>query len=936
MKKIVLIFSLLICCVSLTAQQSNRRKSRNIDQTEETGKKDVLRKEDSSPKIPKKGNKFNSPTTREIVKGSFKNDSAYYANVVKKHGWFVGVGKRMTLEQANHLSCYYKLSKNNQAGNWTLMEAYNGYGNLITYHSIASYLVNQGDENDKSANKEWRKKLQTICKWEFIADPSGKEVLQERALDKEGNIIFIYSPVKVGENTYTGCYTDGWGMPIFLRTDSLGNHAGQANFVQITRDENGYEVLHAYTDIGGHPQKNKDGAYMTKKAYDKEGHQIMEASLNIVGDKMIDDYGNCGWEHYYHPTYNESYYYDADWKRIKMPKTEKNNDENVYGHRHFPDEFGRDTLVMYIDQDGKPDVNEAGINAIRTQYNEHGLWTHMRWYDLNGRLYADESGIAQIYYKFNSDGLTTEVGYQDAKGNYVNGPSGWCKQYNTYDENGNWVYEIEYAAISTGALSKRYDYKSDGKGNETRKWYGENKQRIDSVDDKGRNVLIAWYDLKRKPIDNNGFHKYIAIYDDEHNTETEIWLDKDGNATNNGNAYYTKYITNVDSVQHTISYYQYIHNLPFCAWQQQFDQTHTMTIAQWDITPYGEHARAGWWNNLHYTCQVDYTMYGEFRTFVGKNEFNEPSYLVSLENDGAVYYFSDWDNGGTRYYDENGILIPSDKMEVFKENRPKAFCIEVTDTSIAYPLGLRNGDIILSYGNWTTSENLRTNIDYFYWETIQKADKKKQITLLRHHPDSNSSEIVRYDLPKGKTSDLGFYPHKIYYTQKEQNRLWNTCANNKIKLTKSKLPKRDTTVLMAVPIKGKFETTYLYHFPKYNIKDPGIVLNSKGNDTWNMEESTMKWDGATMFIPEGSELYFTQDMTTIRTIQKEISGDGGMRFVPINVSMKVYENLLQCYTSQNTNETNTNNSVQSSKTGNAKQSSSKKQGEGKNASKKKR
>ena len=35
-------------------------------------------------------------------------DSAYYANVVKKHGWWIGVGKRLTKSEASHLRLYYK------------------------------------------------------------------------------------------------------------------------------------------------------------------------------------------------------------------------------------------------------------------------------------------------------------------------------------------------------------------------------------------------------------------------------------------------------------------------------------------------------------------------------------------------------------------------------------------------------------------------------------------------------------------------------------------------------------------------------------------------------------------------------------------------------------------------------------------------------------
>ena len=81
------------------------------------------------------------------------------------------------------------------------------------------------------------------------------------------------------------------------------------------------------------------------------------------------------------------------------------------------------------------------------------------------------------------------------------------------------------------------------------------------------------------------------------------------------------------------------------------------------------------------------------------------------------------------------------------------------------------------------NEDLKTDMDYFYLEAILKARSAKQVTLLRHHPDQSYSEILRLNLPSGRTSDLGFYPHRIYYTSKEKARLLNVCNDFKVPLT---------------------------------------------------------------------------------------------------------------------------------------------------------
>lgn len=830
-------------------------------------------------------------------------DSVYYAKIVKKHGWWIGVGKKLTLKDASRLSYYFKLSKKNQAGNWTFIEAFDGYGNPTTYHDIGTYLVNQFDDEDLGANSDWKNKLLTVCKWEIVSDASGKEVIQERALDYDGDVVYMYNPVKVGMNEYTGSFIDSWGMPIYMRTDSLGNDVGFANFVHITRDDRGYEVLLSYTDKLGFPQKNKDGAYMTRKKYDDFGNQIMEASQNIVGDNMIDDFGNCGWESTYDKENGwqmSARYFNAEWKPIRMPNL-RGGSGNVYGFRYEKDEYGRDTTIVVIDGNGNPDVNEFGVHKIKRVYNDNGRWKFMGYYDLKDNLCAgDKNGIAQVINEFDEKGNIILIEYKNKDGNFVVYSNDYCKKEFKYNKQNNVeISEIEYITDSYGNIVKSFEYSIDDNGNTVRTWYQENKQRVDSVDHKGRNILLAWYDLDRKPIENEGLHKNITIYDDVNNVQSELWLDKAGNSFVDSDRGYSKDICIIDSVTNIMTNYQYWHGMLKQSFQKQFTPGFGGITAQWDITPYGEHARVGWWNNLHYKCNVDYTMYGKIRTMVGRNEFDEPAYLTFLGDTGEVYYFSDINNGKIRYYDEYGMEIPDGSMDEFKSKLPRVFCIEVTDTAIAYPLGLRNGDVIVSYGDWTT--DLNVNVDYFYLEAILKANQDKQITVLRHHPETISSEIIQIKLPIGKTSDLGFYPHMIYYTQKEKQRLLNTCNNYGVDCI-SPVISKDTTLILAVQIKGNLESTRLYHLPIYNIKDPGIVLYAKEKyyksiDTWSMLDNIEQWNRQKMFRIKGANLYITQDLSTIRHIDKQSRGLGGMRFVPLKVDIDIYNNLLKCYNS---------------------------------------
>lgn len=831
---------------------------------------------------------------------------AYYQRLTKKHGWMVGVGKSLSLDEAKHLSCYFKLSMKNHAGNWTRIEAFDGYGNRTTFHSIGTYIVNQHVTDDSEANQEWVSRLKSVCQWEFIGDASGKNVLQERALDQYGNAIYFYNPVKTGEGTYTGSYTDGNGMPVFMRTDSLGNDIGHANFVQILRDERGFDVKISFVDRFGYPQMNKDGAYQTLYEYDDDGNQTKEASLNMAGDYMTDNYGNCGWESTYENGYHvQSRYFDADGNYMRMPLLRADS-EKVFGFRYKYDQYGRNIERMVIGKNAEPDTNQFGVHKVKWEFNDHGYYTSQRFYDLDGNLHpGTKDGIAQIICEYDDRGRPELIEYKDPSGRHVNNTDDpdnvYCRREMSfmpdYQES-----QTDFIAAADGSLVKEFEYRRDSLGNTMKKWYQDDLQKIDSVDFNGRSILEAWYHLDGSVAeDAYGLHRRVERFDDDKNMSTEKWMDKEGELLDYDDQGYSESVSYYDDDNWTITNYQYLYGILFQSFTKKFTEGYGDIVAQWDVTPYGEHARVGWWNNLHYVCDVEYTINGDLKTMIGKNEFGEPSYLTFLGTSGEVYYMSNLNNGERKYYDERGVEIPDSTMSAFKETLPMAYCIEVTDTTIAYPLGLRNGDIIISYGDWSVSEDLKTDMDYFYLEAIKQATSAKQITLLRHHPEQSSSEILRLDLPSGKTSDLGFYPHRIYYTAKEKNRLLHACEGYGVSL--GYVPQaRDKEILLGVPTKGSVTSTRLYHLPGYSMKDPSVVLYAKEKykdryDTWSMLTDPVEaWEERQMFYIKGSNIYFTEDLSSSRHVLKDSRGYGGMRVVPVMVSEQTYSQIIaNCY-----------------------------------------
>lgn len=868
---------------------------------------------DGKFKVEPEGSTESTTIIEEIVNA---NDSVCFLNVTKRYGWPEGIGEPLKKEELSHIPVYYVLSNKNKAGKWTFMRAYDAYGNLTTNHSRGAYILNQYDEYDNGANAAWVEKLKTVCQWVYIGDNEGKEVVQERALDKDRNVVFCYNIVKVKENKtdgssiYSGSYTDAFSLPIFMRTDSTGNYKGQANFVQVKRDERGYETLFAFTDETGHIRLNKDGAYQTSKEYNTDGIQIREASLDLAGNQMIDDYGNCGWQNIVNKYGNilRASYFDKDNEPTRMPGTR--GSEKVFGYEFNYDKYHREQDRWYLDSLGNRDVNEYGVYHTVCNYNDHGERTLLSHYDKQGKLIeSDEYGIAQVVTDYDDNGNLLCIEWLNKAGLPINGYGDYCKQVLTYDKKGNPLSQYDYIRTKNDSIVVSFKFESDVKGNEIRYWYTDGYYRVDSVDVKGRATLEAWYDLNNNPIDRptdeiQAWHKHVTTYDDGKNSDKkEEWLDTDGDPYINYD--YTlsnKYNQSLDEknfTNDTITSTQHLRPIGLAQkFQKQLDDDGNI-IAQWDVTPYGEQARVGWWNNLHYKCKVNYTMYGEMMDMVGVNEFDEPAYLVSLNDDGEVYHYSDLEN----YYDEYMRVIPSDSMALFKESLPKAFCIEVTDTIIAYPLGIRNGDIILSFGDWAIPVDLCSNMDYFYLETILKNSSTKKITLLRHDINAKTSSILVKELPEGKPSELGFYPHQIYYTQKEAHRLREAC--HRYNFTYGKCEENEgKQILMGIQLKGGLIQTRFYHFPMYDYKDPGFLLYasekySKGHDTWSvLYDDIATWYKKDMYNSRFSgetELYLTQDMKSIKRLSKTSRGNRGLRIIPIYVADKVYDSLISFY-----------------------------------------
>lgn len=631
---------------------------------------------DPNGKTSQKMNRYNKldvqgPVSKTVLTSANKEDFAYYRHVVRKNGWYVGIGKKATKEQASHMNCYYKLSKKNAAGNWTLMQAYAGGGFLTTNHDINTYLIRTYDERDAIANEEWKEKLNEVCQWVFIDSYDGKTCIQEKGLNSRGDVIYSMIITKIGPFNYFCTYIDVWGRPATMRRDSTGSDIGQANFVEVTRDKNGYDILTKYYDRNGFPAKNRNGSYMLSFERDINGNIVKAWALNVLGQPMVDDWNYCG-------------------------------DENVY------DANGNKLILVNIGLDRKPAKGMSGTYGSWFAYDQYGNITELGDLDEKRQKCSDKDGVFRHVF-----------GY---------GKHGDAISYERYDKDGKIIPD------------------------------GANLSTVD--DPKIGNVSDSIHS------DYNGIEEDSIVVCEDTVEVDSIAIAED---IEEGERYTEKNV--IDSISHTFIVYKYDNGVFYKGYALEFDNNWERSKTMYNITSYGALARTG--NALYYKVLFGNNIMGG-ETMMGVNEFGEPAYITEEDSKAVAFLYTEDINNESIDYDEFGIRRSPEDLDSLSLILPRVFCIEVTDTSQAYPMGIRNNDIILSYGDWRICKDVHSAIEGLYDEIDRTKELSKTMTVLRHHPETQSSEVVILELKNGTPQELGFLPRIIYYTQQEKKRLITT------------------------------------------------------------------------------------------------------------------------------------------------------------------
>jgi len=846
--------------------------------------------------------------------GDSSIDTIYCTRTKKQHGWFAPMDT-ISRDAASHRWMSCRFTKKNKAGHWEKMETVDALGNYVE-GAMMPYILKLGTavESDKGANEKWVDKLKTTCICEFISDFNGRNIVQEIAKDKQGNIVYTYSRVPVGNNQYIGSYRDHHGLPAEMRQEKGYTYG---TLVLITEDQWGNDSVIQYIDSKGLPKLNSDSVAMEVYICDKDGHLLKQQSRDIDGNLTIDNWGNCGVEYKWNAEHQieSATYMDDNWQPMRMPALRGTDGrENVYKTLYEYDKYGRQIKEWYVKPDGTPDVNALGTHLIEQKYDSLGNTIATHGYDKEGNHSPISNSMAvTMLCTYDKRGHATNVVFLDSNDQPCSTDGYSSRVHFEYDDAGNQI-KVEQYSVKNG--KERIYYKNVKERTYEYTQWDDNSYRKDSLDSKGRLKSVMFFNANGQLEMNGGraTELYTYIDKDKSSLSTECDFDINGEPIDVNGTHKTVILA--DSLNWTKTWWKYnAQGILTETFIQRYDDNFENVLAQDDANEMGILSRSGGSSSVrYYHSNVAYRVDGGYAGFYARDEFDEPDYITSPSN---IYYYQKWfSNASIAYYDVKNEPIEDNKF--FRDGLPKVMTIEVID-SAGYKYGFKDNDIILLYGDYCV--DLDTTVSYMKFRqdwtlrTVLDAKKTKRMVVFRV-TDAAKNEYGLYEILdlSGCCSDMGFITHIRYLTDKQVNRIRKAIGDNISGSTpllayadfkKPNYINGSNYVIMAYT-----EMYRIYRnnpYPK-QVTDPAILLGACIKDRgikWTVEngEDIKNFNDMLSSRYEKGMLYPTQDFYLTKDATNIIHLGLDERAVSTNwfdcyISDEDYDNLISLY--QNT------------------------------------
>lgn len=851
---------------------------------------------------------------------TLKDDTVYSFQTKKQHGWFEPLGL-LTKEQANHRGSSFMFSKKNAKGHWTKMECINAYGNHVP-SGFSPYIVKLNNQKDSLINEDWAEKLKGACIFEFIPDPSGENIIQERAFDKNYNLLYAYSRIPIGSNQYIGSYKDVYGLPAEMRKEP-GYKYG--TLVLITEDDYGFDKCVEYIDAQRNNKPNSDGAYAEMFDYNQEGEMIRQYSVDSIGNRIIDNWGNCALIHTYYTNHlqKSSMYADEQLRPIRMPSEESGNSTGTIKSVYQYDDFFRMSQVKFMTENDEKDTNAYGCHKIVIEYDDWGNQISVIGYDSNGNLAVmDASGTAKSFSSYDKKGNCEEIQFLDKYNQPVSSDNYLCKIEYEYNDDNLLISEKRWChALGKNKLAYQHSIKQYPKYKEEKTIWSDGASCIIRYDSKNREILTAYYNADGTPdlnYENTWSYKITEYADSAYNKSQYItsYYGIDGKLSQADNLEFNKKVAIRDLRTKQEIYKDYKNEFLVNTFSKKFaNDDFILPTEQADNNVFGNVARAGGTSRVrYYNAKVKWTPFSNISYIVCEDEFGEPDYLTS--NDGSTYYYKrSTSNGDVNMSAENEVL-DSDDIKSIRDRLPKVMSVEIID-SIGYKKGLKDNDVILIYGDYSVDLNNNSTLSEFRkdWaisSIIEAGTDSRMVVFRIEDAKNNKYGLVEIKNLKGSPSELGFIAHIRYLTQKQKDRILSSIETNKASkhpivvdtdFKKHKYNETGNYIVFSFP--ELFRADRNKPYPK-QIKDPAILLGTcirERDMYWDLRKKDDTDNFSKMLesrLDESSRYptmlyYLTTDLNTTKTLTLK-ERIAGTKWYDAYVSDNDYQKLLSLNT----------------------------------------
>lgn len=300
------------------------------------------------------------------------------------------------------------------------------------------------------------------------------------------------------DNKFIYMVLDSKGKPLF--SASNGYYA-----IEKEKDNQGRLIHERYLDVNLQPMSVSDGSYGAHWTYDDEDNAIEFSRLDIDGNVMEMANGVA-----YEFRMN-----DDEGRRIYTCNYDIN-------HHMVPDSIGvygtifnylddGAQFIKYQDQEQNPMLSNQGYGAIYRIFDNQGRQTFEMWLDLDGKPSPDEAGVSGWSQDFLGDGhiLITNL---DAERHPISNEDGEISILITLDDLGR---EISKLCLDVDLNPCPCN---DG-------WIRRDKE----YDEKGEEICNRFYDADGNPMpDKDGDYGYKLLPVKQPNEEWLAYLGKDG------------------------------------------------------------------------------------------------------------------------------------------------------------------------------------------------------------------------------------------------------------------------------------------------------------------------------------------------------------------------------------------------------------------------